>query len=99
MEEGLDHVDGQPSLCYWSFFNVTVKTLCDDVKKARQQQKFQIEIPTDLGDTMRRAMVKFKSMNKCAGNVDALSSVIFDLRSAQQVDDEKHKNQTATLNR
>lgn len=31
MEDGLNHVDGQTSLCYW--YNNVVEYLCDDVKR------------------------------------------------------------------
>ena len=38
MEEGLSHVDGQTSLCYWPW-EYTVKELLDNVKKAKKENK------------------------------------------------------------
>ena len=42
MEEGLNHVDGQPSLCYWPHTGLNVIDLCDDIKTLREQLKVQI---------------------------------------------------------
>ena len=34
MEDGLSHVDGQTSLCYWPYDKV--KELCDEIKEVRK---------------------------------------------------------------
>ena len=39
MEEGLSHVDGQTSLCYWPR-SFTVEELLDGVKNAKRENKF-----------------------------------------------------------
>ena len=39
MEEGLNHVDGQDSLCYWPWFN-TVQDLHRDVKASKSENTF-----------------------------------------------------------
>ena len=86
MEEGLNHVDGQPSLCYWPWAT-TIADLCIDVRIARLGKKFQMQIPNHLNkdsfEGIQRKMFDFKS-KKIMGEVDVapLSSVIFDLRSA-----------------
>ena len=38
MEEGLSHVDGQTSLCYWPWY-CTIENLLNDVKKAKKENK------------------------------------------------------------
>ena len=37
MEEELNHVDGQNSLCYWPE-TCTIKLLCDDIKRVRREK-------------------------------------------------------------
>ena len=37
MEEGLNHVNGQTSLCYWPWM-CTVESLLDDVKEAKNKK-------------------------------------------------------------
>ena len=39
MEEGLNHVDGQTSLCYWPWEGTVEQLLCD-VKKAKSENRF-----------------------------------------------------------
>ena len=38
MEEGLNHVDGQTSLCYWPE-EITIEELCDEIKKVRHEKQ------------------------------------------------------------
>ena len=48
MEDGLNHVNGQTSLCYWPI-GCTVERLCDEVKKVRhEQQMSQMQLPFKL---------------------------------------------------
>ena len=88
MEEGLNHVEGQPSLCYWPL-HMTVKMLCDDVKKARTQQNLQLQVPQELeskhqGYKMQAFMFDFKTKKLMFEVTHApLSNVIFDLRTVQ----------------
>ena len=44
LEDGLNHIGGLTSLCYWYALS-EVKTLCDEAKKARQELKSQFLIP------------------------------------------------------
>jgi hypothetical protein len=69
------------------------------VKKARQALKTQIEIPHMCSPTLRGNMFDFQSQ-KLLKDVQsaAASSMIFDLRTAQQMIDAKYENPTTTLN-
>ena len=98
MEEGLNHVDGQTSLCYWPW-SFEVGQLLDGVKEAKKNKKFYFQLPHDTGPTQAN-MFDFKSKKMMRDVQDApLSSLIFDLRLAHQIEDAKHKNQTTTLNK
>ena len=59
MEDGLNHVDGQTSLCYWPY-HFTVERLCKEVNKARhEQQKTQMQLPSNLTSTWQGLMFDF----------------------------------------
>ena len=64
-EEGLSHVEGQPSLCYWPSGHVVggpkVKELCDFVSEAKSEQKLQIQLPDDF-PYFKTFMLNFKTM-------------------------------------
>ena len=59
MEEGLNHVDGQTSLCYWPIEG-SVESLCNEIKKVRhEKQMAQIQLPHCLPDRMKSKMFDF----------------------------------------
>ena len=61
IEDGLNHVDGQTSLCYWNAYSCTVNGLCNDVKAVRhEQQKTQMQLPSNLSSDMQGYMFDFQ---------------------------------------